>query len=40
MERNQAGEINEYRVTAETLGLDLEIEPAAVPPADLPPVGD
>jgi uncharacterized protein (DUF305 family) len=40
MERNQAGEINEYRVTAETLGLDLEIEPAEVPPADLPPSGD
>lgn len=40
MERNQAGEINEYRVTAETLGLDLDIEPAEVPPADLPPSGD
>jgi len=39
MERNQAGEINEYRMTAESLGFDLDIEPASVPPADLPPEG-
>jgi uncharacterized protein (DUF305 family) len=35
--RNQAGEINEYRVLAEEMGLDIEIDPPAVPPADLPP---
>lgn len=37
MERNQAGEINEYRITADTLGFDLDIQPATVPPANLPP---
>jgi hypothetical protein len=31
MERNQAGEINEYRGTAEALGFDLDIAPASVP---------
>jgi uncharacterized protein (DUF305 family) len=31
LERNQAGEINEYRMTAETLGFAIEIEPASVP---------
>lgn len=40
IERNQAGEINEYRVEAERLGFDLDIQPATVPPADLPPVDD
>jgi uncharacterized protein (DUF305 family) len=40
MERNQAGEINEYRMTADALGLDVDIEPAAVPPADLPATDD
>ena len=40
MERNQAGEINEYRMTADALGFDLDIEPASVPPADLPPTGE
>jgi uncharacterized protein (DUF305 family) len=40
MERNQAGEINEYRVTAESLGLGLDIAPASVPPADLPPTDE
>ncbi len=40
MERNQAGEINEYRITADTLGFGLDIQPATVPPADLPPTGD
>jgi uncharacterized protein (DUF305 family) len=34
MERNQAGEINEYRQTAEAKGFDVEIEPVTVPPAD------
>ncbi|HEX6568427.1 MAG TPA: DUF305 domain-containing protein [Acidimicrobiales bacterium] len=38
IERNQAGEIDEYRLTAESLGFDLDIEPASVP-ADLPPAG-
>lgn len=37
MERNQSGEINEYRMTAEALGFDVDIEPATVPPAGLPP---
>ena len=37
--RNQAGEINEYRMTAEARGLDVDIPPADVPP-DLPPTGD
>ncbi|MEM7509216.1 MAG: DUF305 domain-containing protein [Pseudomonadota bacterium] len=40
IERNQAGEINEYRITAENLGFDVDIEPADVPPADLPPADD
>lgn len=40
MERNQAAEINEYRSTAETLGLDVDIAPASVPPANLPPRDD
>ncbi|HEX6421566.1 MAG TPA: DUF305 domain-containing protein, partial [Acidimicrobiales bacterium] len=31
MARNQAGEINEYRMAAEALGLDLDIPPARVP---------
>ena len=31
MERNQAGEIDEYRATAEALGFDLDIAPAGVP---------
>jgi hypothetical protein len=34
------GEINEYRFTAERLGLDVDIAPATVPPEDLPPVED
>jgi uncharacterized protein (DUF305 family) len=34
--RNQAGEINEYRLTAQDLGLPIDIPPADVPPADLP----
>jgi uncharacterized protein (DUF305 family) len=38
IERNQAGEIDEYRLTADSLGFDLDIEPASVP-ADLPPAG-
>ena len=37
--RNQAGEINEYRMTAEARGLDVDIPPADVPP-DLPPTDD
>lgn len=40
MERNQATEINEYRLTADALGFDVDIEPASVPPADLPPTGE
>ena len=36
MERNQAGEINEYRHTAQEMGLDLDIPGADVPPDDLP----
>ncbi|MFS8586795.1 MAG: DUF305 domain-containing protein [Acidimicrobiia bacterium] len=36
MRRNQAGEINEYRLRAEELGLDLDIAPPSVPPAGLP----
>lgn len=40
IERNQAGEINEYRMRAEALGLDLDIAPAEVPPANLPPTDD
>ena len=39
MERNQAGEINEYRMLAESGGYGLDIAPATVPP-DLPPSGD
>ncbi|HEX6425872.1 MAG TPA: DUF305 domain-containing protein [Acidimicrobiales bacterium] len=31
MERNQAGEINEYRATAESIGFDVDIAPASVP---------
>lgn len=31
MERNQAGEINEYRALAGRNGYDIEIEPASVP---------
>jgi hypothetical protein len=38
--RNQAGEINQYRLTAESLDLDVDIEPASVPPADLPATDD
>jgi uncharacterized protein (DUF305 family) len=37
--RNQAGEINEYRLTAEELGMDIDIPPADVPP-ELPASGD
>ena len=40
IQRNQAGEINEYRATAEDGGYGLDIAPASVPPADLPPTGD
>ncbi len=40
IERNQASEINEYRLAAEEMGLDLDIAPADVPPADLPPTSD
>jgi uncharacterized protein (DUF305 family) len=40
IQRNQAGEINEYRATAEEGGYGLDIAPASVPPADLPPTGD
>jgi uncharacterized protein (DUF305 family) len=40
MERNQAGEINEYRVAAQSRGFGLDIAPATVPPEDLPPEGD
>ena len=36
----RAGEINEYRLRAEALGLDLDIAPAEVPPANLPPTDD
>ncbi|HZM40325.1 MAG TPA: DUF305 domain-containing protein, partial [Acidimicrobiales bacterium] len=31
MVRNQSSEINEYRGTAQTLGFDIDIEPAPVP---------
>jgi uncharacterized protein (DUF305 family) len=34
MERNQAGEINEYRQTAEAKGFDVEIEPVTAPQAE------
>jgi uncharacterized protein (DUF305 family) len=37
--RNQAGEINEYRVLAERNGYDIEIEPASVP-ADMAEAGE
>jgi uncharacterized protein (DUF305 family) len=40
IERNQAAEINEYRQVADELGLDLDIAPATVPPADLPAADD
>ena len=40
IERNQVGEINEYRLIADRLGLDLDIAPATVPPENLPPVED
>jgi uncharacterized protein (DUF305 family) len=40
MERNQAGEINEYRMTAEAGGYGLDIPPATLPPENLPPSGD
>jgi hypothetical protein len=40
IERNQAAEINEYRQAADELGLDLDIAPATVPPADLPAADD
>ena len=36
MERNQSGEINEYRNRADQLGFDVDIAPAEVPPDDLP----
>jgi uncharacterized protein (DUF305 family) len=36
MARNQAQEINEYRMTADDRGIDVDIAPADVPPADLP----
>lgn len=36
MERNQAGEINEYRDAALEMGLDVDIPGADVPPPDLP----
>ena len=36
MARNQAGEINEYRNTAEEMGLGLDIPGADVPPENLP----
>jgi uncharacterized protein (DUF305 family) len=36
MEHAQAGEINEYRYTAQQLGLDIDIPGADVPPANLP----
>jgi uncharacterized protein (DUF305 family) len=39
IERNQAAEINEYRLLAQELGLDIDIAPADVPPADLPDEG-
>lgn len=35
MRRNQAAEINEYRLRAEELGLDVDIPPPPAPPADL-----
>jgi uncharacterized protein (DUF305 family) len=38
--RNQAGEINEYRATAQRLGLDVDIPGADVPPAELPPADE
>jgi uncharacterized protein (DUF305 family) len=40
IERNQAAEINEYRQVADELGLDLDIAPATVSPADLPAADD
>jgi uncharacterized protein (DUF305 family) len=40
LERNQAGEINEYRQTAERLGMDIDIPPADVPPENLPETDD
>jgi uncharacterized protein (DUF305 family) len=40
IERNQAAEINEYREAADELGLDLDIAPATVLPADLPAADD
>jgi uncharacterized protein (DUF305 family) len=36
----EATEINEYRLTADALGFDVDIEPASVPPADLPPTDE
>jgi uncharacterized protein (DUF305 family) len=36
MQRNQAGEINEYRHTAQEMGLDVDIPGADLPPEDLP----
>ena len=36
IEHAQAGEINEYRQTAQDLGLDVEIPGADVPPTNLP----
>jgi uncharacterized protein (DUF305 family) len=40
LERNQASEINEYRQTAERLGMDIDIPPADIPPEDLPETDD
>jgi uncharacterized protein (DUF305 family) len=37
MARGQAQEINEYRMHAQSAGIDVDIPPADVPPADLPP---
>jgi uncharacterized protein (DUF305 family) len=36
MARSQADEINEYRLTAENRGFDVQIAPPSVPPAGLP----
>lgn len=36
MARSQAQEIVEYRLHAESAGIDVDIAPAEVPPADLP----